>query len=67
MMQDKQLLMLHWRSVLGWGDERAAFLFAYQDEQYIHFRRIFLGSPEIADSVRLQIVDAPLTLTFNTF
>ena len=39
-MQDKELLTLHWRSFLGYGNERFTCPFKQKNVQYIHFDRM---------------------------
>jgi len=60
-------LMLHWRSILGWGNEPVASLFTSKDGQCFLFQRIRLCSPLTAKVVRLKFVHAPLTITLKTY
>jgi hypothetical protein len=39
-MQDQIPLTLSWHSFVGWGTERIAFYFTYQDGQYFHYARV---------------------------
>jgi len=64
-MHRQKLLMLRWRSFLGWGNEYVACHYSYKADHYIHIGRIWQCSPLIAKCVGRKIVDAPLTLTLK--
>jgi len=48
------------------GNEGLTCPFNYKNVQYIHFVRMWLCGHSIAESERLWIIDAPLTLTLHT-
>jgi hypothetical protein len=62
MMQDKKLLMLHWRSFLGGGSDMVVGLFAHKGGQYCHYGLMLSRSLFIIQDSRPEIGGAPLTL-----
>jgi len=56
------LLMLRWRSFWEWGNECVVCLLHYIADQYIYFRWMLQCGSQIAESLRLKIVDTRLTL-----
>jgi len=66
-IEDQKSLMLHWRSFLEWGNDRFALLFAYDDDQYSIFGRMWVLTPLIAACLRIKIIDTLLTVTVITY
>jgi len=61
-MQSQTSLMHHWLSFLGSGDECVICLFSYHANQCIYFGRRSQCSPLNVEYIRLNIIDALMTL-----
>jgi len=66
-MQNQRLLTILWLSVPACGNKCICFLFIYSVGHYLHVQKLWVCVPEIAELVRLIIVDAPLILTLKIY
>ena len=61
-MEDKKLLMLHWRSFLGRGSNIVAGIYAHKCGRYCDYSLMLAHNPVIIEDARPEIGDAPLML-----